>query len=73
MPSARRWSSVSHVSVRPGPSQPFGFLPVNFSQQLDRLADGRALVGQQMHRPLDDAVAHELPAAPPAWPARRGS
>jgi hypothetical protein len=30
MPSERRRSSVSHVSVNPGPSHPFGALPVNF-------------------------------------------
>ena len=31
MPASASRSSVSHVSVSPGPSQPFGFLPVNFS------------------------------------------
>ena len=31
MPASARWSSVSKVCVRPGPNQPRGLVPENFS------------------------------------------
>jgi hypothetical protein len=36
MPSSARMSSVSHVSVSPGPSHPLGFLPVK--SEISRMA-----------------------------------
>ncbi len=62
MPASASRSRVSSVSVRPGLSQPRGGLPGELADRLDRVADGGALVVDAMHRPLHEAVAHEVPA-----------
>ena len=55
-------SGVSQVSVRPGPSQPRGGLPVALIS-LAHLADIGALVLDLLHVALGEAVADELPLA----------
>ena len=45
-----------------GPEPALRLLAGELPQELDGLPDGRALIGQQVHRALDHAVAHELPA-----------
>ena len=46
--------------ARPEPA--LGLPARELRQHLDRLADGRALIGQDMHGALDHAMGHELPS-----------
>ncbi len=53
-----RLPRLGEPGAEPAPGLPAGEL----LDQLHRLPDGRALIRQQVHRPLDEAVTHELPA-----------
>ena len=62
MPSARQIVERLPRLGEAGPEPALRLLAGELLQQLDGLADGLALVGEQVHRALDDPVAHELPA-----------
>ena len=62
MPSARQVVERLPRLGEAGAEPALRLLAGELLQQLDGLADGLALVGEQVHRPLDDPVAHELPA-----------
>src|SRR2546426_6264079 len=46
----------------PGTEPALRRLAGEVAEELDGLTDGGALVGEEVHRALRDAVAHELPA-----------
>ena len=45
-----------------GPEPAAGRLAGEVAQELDGLPDGRALIGQEVHRALHDAMGHEFPS-----------